>query len=132
MPCHPLGRNASVMAQSERKSFLELLSAVPLDARGDLAVLRAVFEEFMLQTPLPSDLSLTEMTLGGVPVLEISVPEAVADAALLYFHGGVFPLGSTSPCGSRCCVSGVGAPLRACESILGLPGVGRVGVGGPK
>ena len=28
----------------------------------------------MLQTPLSSDVSLTEMTLGGVPVLEISVP----------------------------------------------------------
>ncbi len=37
----------------------------------------------MLQTPLPADVSLTEMTLGGVPVLEISVPEAIADAALL-------------------------------------------------
>jgi epsilon-lactone hydrolase len=44
--------------------------------------------------PLPSDVSLTETTLGGVPVLEISVPEARADAALLYFHGGVFALGS--------------------------------------
>jgi epsilon-lactone hydrolase len=94
MPSHPLGRNASVVSQAARKSFQELLSAVPLDARGDLAVLRPVFEEFMLQTPLPSDVSLTEMTLGGVPVLEISVPEASADAALLYFHGGVFALGS--------------------------------------
>ena len=37
----------------------------------------------MLQTPLPSDASLTVMTLGGVPVLGISVPEGVADAALL-------------------------------------------------
>src|ERR1700724_2654123 len=72
MPCHPLGRNASVISQPERKSFQELLSAVPLDARGDLAVLRPAFEEFMLQMPLPSDVSLTGTTLGGVPVLEIS------------------------------------------------------------
>jgi epsilon-lactone hydrolase len=82
------------MSQPERKSFQELLGAVPLDARGDAAVLRRVFEEFMLQTPLPPDVSLTETTLGGVPVIEISVPEARADAVVLYFHGGVFALGS--------------------------------------
>jgi acetyl esterase/lipase len=83
-----------VMRHPERKSFVELLSAVAPDARGDLTVLRSVFEEFMLQTPLPADVSLTATTLGGVPVLEISVPEAMAAAALLYFHGGVFALGS--------------------------------------
>jgi epsilon-lactone hydrolase len=94
MPSHPLERNPFAMSQPERKSFLELLSAVPPDARGDLAVLREVFAKFMLQAPLPADVSLTEMMLGGVPVLEISVPEASADAALLYFHGGVFALGS--------------------------------------
>jgi acetyl esterase/lipase len=82
------------MTQTERKSFLDLLSAVPPEARGDVAVLRPLFEEFMLQTPLPSDVSLTETTLGGVPALEISVPEANADTAVLYFHGGVFALGS--------------------------------------
>jgi monoterpene epsilon-lactone hydrolase len=82
------------MPPTERKSFLDLLSAVPPEARGDLAVLRHLFEEFMLQTPLPSDVSLIETTLGGVPALEISVPEADADTAVLYFHGGVFALGS--------------------------------------
>jgi epsilon-lactone hydrolase len=92
------------MSQSERKSFQELLSAVPLDAPGDLAVLRQVFVEFMLQTPLPSDVSLTETTLGGVPVLEISVPEAIADAALLYFHGGVFALGSARASAGLACL----------------------------
>ena len=95
------------MSQPERKSFQDLLSAVPLDARGDLAVLRSVFEEFMLQTPLPADVSLTEMTLGGVPVLEISVPEAIADATLLYFHGGVFALGSARAS------AGLASPARA-------------------
>lgn len=82
------------MSQPGRKTFQELLSAVPPETRGDLAVLRAVFAEFMLQTPLGSDVSLTEVRLGGVPVLEISGPEAIGDAAVLYFHGGVFALGS--------------------------------------
>ena len=92
------------MSQPTRKSFQQLLSAVPLNSRSDLAVLRSVYEEFMLQTPLPSDASLTEMTLGGVPVLEISVPEAIADAALLYFHGGVFALGSARASAGLACL----------------------------
>jgi acetyl esterase/lipase len=93
-----------MVAHAERKSFPELLSAVPPEARGDLAVVRGVFEEFMLQTPLPSDVSLTETVLGGVPALEISVPEAVADAALLYFHGGVFALGSARASAGLACM----------------------------
>lgn len=92
------------MSQPERKSFPELLSAIPPEHRGDLSVLRPLFEEFMLQTPLPSDVSLTEMTLGGVPALEISVPEASTDAALLYFHGGVFALGSARASAGLACL----------------------------
>jgi monoterpene epsilon-lactone hydrolase len=82
------------MSQPERKSFLELVSAIAPEERGDLSLIRPRFEEFMLQMPLPSDVSLTEMPLGGVPAVEISLPGTATDAALLYFHGGVFALGS--------------------------------------
>jgi epsilon-lactone hydrolase len=92
------------MSQPERKSFPELLSAVPPEERGNLSRLRPLFEEFMLQTPLPSDVSLTEATLGGVPALEIAVPEATADAAVLYFHGGVFALGSARASAGLACL----------------------------
>jgi epsilon-lactone hydrolase len=92
------------MSQPERKSFPELLSAIPPEDRGDLSKLRPLFEEFMLQTPLPLDVSLTEMTLGGVPALEISVPEATTDAVLLYFHGGVFALGSARASAGLACL----------------------------
>ena len=92
------------MSHPERKSFPELLSAIALEDRGDLSLLRPLFEEFMLQTPRPSDVSLTEMTLGGVPALEISVPAANTDAALLYFHGGVFALGSARASAGLACL----------------------------
>lgn len=92
------------MNQPERKSFPELLSAIPPQDRGDLSVLRPLFEEFMLQTPLPSNVSLTETKLGGVLALEISMPEATTDAALLYFHGGVFALGSARASAGLACL----------------------------
>jgi epsilon-lactone hydrolase len=39
-----------------------------------------------------------------VPGLEISVPEANADTALLYFHGGVFALGSARASAGLACL----------------------------
>jgi len=79
-----------------KKTFPELLEKanVPPESLGDMTVLRPVYEEFMLQTPAPPDVLITEVELGGVLALEISTPEASADAALLFFHGGVFAMGS--------------------------------------
>jgi acetyl esterase/lipase len=79
-----------------KKTFPELLEKanVPPESLGDMTVLRPVYEEFMLQTPVPSDVSITEVELGGVLALEVCAPEASADAALLFFHGGVFAMGS--------------------------------------
>jgi epsilon-lactone hydrolase len=79
-----------------KKTFPELLEKanVPPESLGDMTVLRPVYEEFMLQTPVPADVSITEMELGGVLALEVCAPGASADAALLFFHGGVFAMGS--------------------------------------
>ena len=88
----------------ERVHVGDRLRPLDMQDRGDLSVLRPLFEEFMLQTPLPSDVSLTEPKLGGVPALEISMPEATTDAALLYFHGGVFALGSARASAGLACL----------------------------
>jgi acetyl esterase/lipase len=79
-----------------KKTFQELLEKhnVAPEALGDMTVLRPVYEEFMLQTPVPSDVSFVEADLGGVLALEASAPEATADATVLFFHGGVFAMGS--------------------------------------
>src|SRR6201999_762217 len=79
-----------------KKTFPELLEQanVPPESLGDMTVLRPVYEEFMLQTPVPAEVSITETELGGVLALEVCASEASADAALLFFHGGVFAMGS--------------------------------------
>jgi epsilon-lactone hydrolase len=79
-----------------KKTFPELLEKanVPPESLGDMTVLRPVYEEFMLQTPAPSDVSFVETDLGGVLALEACAPDAAADAAVLFFHGGVFAMGS--------------------------------------
>jgi epsilon-lactone hydrolase len=75
------------------QELLEMRNVAP-ESLGDMTVLRPIYEEFMLQTPVPSDVSFVETELGGVLALEVSAPEATADAAILFFHGGVFAMGS--------------------------------------
>jgi acetyl esterase/lipase len=79
-----------------KKTFPELLEKanVPPGSLGDMTVLRPVYEEFMLQAPAPADVSIAEVELGGVLALEVCAAEASADAAVLFFHGGVFAMGS--------------------------------------
>ena len=82
------------MSQEQKAAVEAILREVPLDATGDLEVQRPLFDEFMRQVPLPDDITLTEGTLNGVSILEVAPPEADDDARILFFHGGVFALGS--------------------------------------
>ena len=82
------------MSQEQKAAVEAILREAPLDATGDLEVQRPLFEEFMRQVPLPDDITLTEGTLDGVSILEVAPPEADDDARILFFHGGVFALGS--------------------------------------
>src|SRR3954453_20572957 len=82
------------MSQEQKAAVEAILQNAPLDANGVVEVQRPLFEEFMRQVPLPDDIALTEGTLNGVPTLEVAPPEADGDATILFFHGGVFALGS--------------------------------------
>src|SRR3954471_2283478 len=82
------------MSQEQKAAVESILRNAPLPASGDLEVMRPWFEEFMRQVPLPDDITLTEGTLNGVSILEVAPPEADDDARILFFHGGVFALGS--------------------------------------
>jgi hypothetical protein len=62
------------MTLEQRQSIRAMLGDVPLDAGGELDVQRPMFEEFLGKTPLPDDVRLKELKVGGVPILEIAVP----------------------------------------------------------
>jgi acetyl esterase/lipase len=82
------------MSKEQRDALDHLLRNGPLDIGGDPAEQREIFTRMLTARPLPDDVSLTPGTLGDVPVLSIDIAGAAADGVLLWFHGGVYVLGS--------------------------------------
>ena len=56
--------------------------------------MRANFEELGTNTPIPADIKQEKVSAGGVPAEWISAPNASADRAVLYLHGGGYVMGS--------------------------------------
>ena len=82
------------MTQQQRQALDELLRHGPLDVGGDVAEQRAIFHEMIASVPLPGDVSAKQDDLGGVPVVIVETPDLDPSAAILYFHGGAYALGS--------------------------------------
>jgi epsilon-lactone hydrolase len=82
------------MRKEQREALDTLLRDGRLDIGGDHLEQRAVFARMLTSRPLPGDVVLTPRALGGVPVLEIGIDGVTPEGTLLWFHGGVYVLGS--------------------------------------
>jgi epsilon-lactone hydrolase len=87
-------QHAKGMSQEQREALDTLFRNGPLDIGGDYLQQREVFTRMLTSRPLPDDVVLTPGNLGGVPVLEIGIDGVAAEGTLLWFHGGVYVLGS--------------------------------------
>jgi len=82
---------------SEQKDQLDaILRQGRLDTAGDVAMLRAAFNELMARVPVPADLQQKPTTIGGVDAVEVAVRDENADNVILYFHGGVYVIGTAA------------------------------------
>ncbi|MDG3010481.1 alpha/beta hydrolase [Rhodococcus sp. D2-41] len=79
----------------------ELLRDSPLDFGAPVEQVRAVFHEMIGTHPLARDVHFADLSLGGVPAIEVHVDTSAETAAaqsgtssLLYFHGGAYAAGS--------------------------------------
>jgi epsilon-lactone hydrolase len=69
-------------------------SAFPADI--DLSEQRRLLAEVISAQPLPAEVTVTAAALGGVPTAEITVDGIEPRHVVLYFHGGVYVMGSAS------------------------------------
>jgi monoterpene epsilon-lactone hydrolase len=82
------------MSEQQRADLDATLRQTPFDLNGDLATLRSGFDEAMSQIPIAGDVRRTDIAFDYVGAIEVSVDGADSDNVILYFHGGVYVIGS--------------------------------------
>jgi monoterpene epsilon-lactone hydrolase len=82
------------MSKQQRLALAGIFRQLPFTIAGDPAEQRAAMEAALTAIPLPGDVTTTPGVLGGVPVLTIDVDGVDSSQVLVYFHGGVYVLGS--------------------------------------
>jgi monoterpene epsilon-lactone hydrolase len=82
------------VSKQQQAELDAILRNGPLDLLGDVTSLRSSFEELMRYIPIPEDVQRTDIDLGGVGAVEVSIVGADSSNVILYFHGGVYVIGS--------------------------------------
>ena len=82
------------MSEQQKLELDALLRRAPIDLGANVATLRAGFEDVMRAIPVADDVHRTPITLGGVDALEVTVDGSDSANVILYFHGGVYVIGS--------------------------------------
>ena len=84
------------MSKEQQLQLDTILRSGQIDADADVPTLRAAFAGFTAQVPIPPDVEQVPTALGGVDSIEVRTPGAAADRVILYFHSGVYVIGSAS------------------------------------
>ena len=82
------------MSEQQRAALDATLRKAPIDPRSDVAALRSGFEELMRRIPVAGDIRKTRTSVGGVDAIEVTVGGTDSTNVILYFHGGVYVIGS--------------------------------------
>jgi acetyl esterase/lipase len=82
------------MSKQQQQDLDVMLRSAPLDTSGDVATLRATFEELVRRVPVPADVRRNRVTMGGVDAVEVTIGTTDPANVVLYFHGGVYVIGS--------------------------------------
>ncbi|MCW2523116.1 MAG: alpha/beta hydrolase [Frankiales bacterium] len=82
------------MSTEQQRQLDAILRQGGLETGGDVAKLRAAFDELMARVPVASDVRQNPVQLGGVDAIEVTVEGNAAESVILYFHGGVYVIGT--------------------------------------
>jgi acetyl esterase/lipase len=74
-----------------------MLKSAPVAPEGaSIQEIRSGFEQMGAMFPVPADVKVEQVTANGVPAEWVSAPDARADGAILYLHGGGYVIGSVN------------------------------------
>lgn len=82
------------MSNDQKLQLDAILRQGGLDTAGEVGPLRAAFNQLMAQVPVPPDVTQRPLEVGGVSGIEVTVEGVATDNVVLYFHGGVYVIGT--------------------------------------
>src|SRR5690348_11240602 len=84
------------MSKEQQRQLDAILRQGGLDTNADVPTLRAAFNELVAQVPVARDIRQKPVELGGVPGLEVTIQGNAAKNVILYFHSGVYVIGTAA------------------------------------
>ena len=84
------------MSKQQQRQLDAILREGQFDTGGDVQTLRAAFSEIMAQVPVAPDVQQNPVEIGGVAGIEVTIQGNQAENVILYFHGGVYVIGSAA------------------------------------
>jgi epsilon-lactone hydrolase len=82
------------MSKDQQRQLDAILRQGGLDTGGDVQTLRAAFNELMARVPVAPDVQQHHVEIGGVGGVEVTIQGTAAEKVILYFHGGVYVIGT--------------------------------------
>lgn len=84
------------MSKKQQSQLDAILRQGGFDTAADVASVRAAFNASMAQVPVPADVRQKQLEIGGVGGIEVTIPGNKSGRVILYFHGGVYVIGSAA------------------------------------
>jgi monoterpene epsilon-lactone hydrolase len=85
------------MSKQQQLVLDAMLRQGQFDSGADVATLRAAFNALMAQVPVAADVQQKPTNVGGVGGVEVTIEGAAeSENVILYFHGGVYVIGSAA------------------------------------
>jgi monoterpene epsilon-lactone hydrolase len=84
------------MSKQQQLELIATLRQGQLDLRADVAMLRVAFNDVMARIPVASDVDYISTTIGGVNAIDVTIRGIDTANMILYFHGGVYVIGSAA------------------------------------
>jgi monoterpene epsilon-lactone hydrolase len=85
-----------LMSKEQQLQLDAILRQGRLDTGGEVAALRTAFNELMARVPVAADVLQKPVEVGGVDGVEVTVQGNEPERVILYFHGGVYVIGSAA------------------------------------
>jgi epsilon-lactone hydrolase len=82
------------MTTEQQAQLDAILRQGGLDTAGDVTKLRSAFNELMSHVPVAPDIGQRPLKVGGVDAIEVTIAGTGDNNVILYFHGGVYVIGT--------------------------------------